>query len=305
MLPFDPKIRAAADTSYHRGLEAWARGERKEALRLFRRALRGNPRHAAAWNALALAALQRGRVKEAEERFLRAVEAGRREFELRAAKPRSDDPVGRAWLEARRSLALLASRRRLHAVAATELARVLEDDPDDALGVRFILGEEHHRAGALDRAIAAYRLAPEEPGARYSLALAHHALGRLAAVGPALLRSFVANRYVAPMLLGEPWAPLDGYHATNMAEPEWARAYVVRMESLWRSTAGALDALRRAWQADPVRDWRATLDGLAVRLGHADARRRSELLDEWVFLITDDTVTRVLESAGFDEPLSP
>jgi tetratricopeptide (TPR) repeat protein len=84
MMPFNPKVRAAADSSFQLGLEAWARGERKEALRLFRRALRGNPRHAAAWNALALAALQRGRVKESEERFLRAVEAGRREFEIGA-----------------------------------------------------------------------------------------------------------------------------------------------------------------------------------------------------------------------------
>ncbi len=297
MRPFDPKRRAAADASFERGLEAWAAGERKDALRFFRRSLRANPRHAGAWNALARAALQRGRVKDAEDRFLRAVEAARRDFELGASSPRADDPVGRAWLEARRSLALLASRRRLHSVAASELERILDDDPSDALGVRFVLGEEHHRAGALDRAILAYRLAPEEPGARFGLSLALHERGDAADVRPALLRAFVANRYVAPMLLGRPWLPLDGYHATNMAEPEWARAYVDRMGRRWRRTAAALAVLDETWSAVPVRAWRAELDDVAVRMAVGGPDVRSALLDEWVGLITDRAVAAVLDRA--------
>ena len=50
-------------------------------------------------------------------------------------------------------------------------------------------------------------------GCAFGLALAKlRARGPTAEIGAALLTGFVANRYVAPMLLGEAWDRLDAFH---------------------------------------------------------------------------------------------
>lgn len=87
-------------------------------------------------------------------------------------------------------------------------------------------------------------------------------------MGMPLLLGFAGNRYLAPLLLGERWRRLQGFHGTSQAEPEWARDYVDRQGDLWRRVEGSADMLRRWWSAEPVRAWRARLDDLIVRLGH-------------------------------------
>ncbi len=86
-----------------------------------------------------------------------------------------------------------------------------------------------------------------EVGCAFGLALAkHRAQGPAADIGEALLIGFAANRYVAPMLLGESWERLDAFHGTNMAEPEWAHDVIVAQADLWQTVPRGA-ALLRFW----------------------------------------------------------
>lgn len=74
--------------------------------------------------------------------------------------------------------------------------------------------------------------------------------------GEPLLTGFAANRYVAPMLLGEGWKRLDAFHGTNMAEPEWADDVVKAQADLWHAVPCGAELLRFWWCAASVVTWR-------------------------------------------------
>jgi hypothetical protein len=113
----------------------------------------------------------------------------------------------------------------------------------------------------------------EEVGCAFGLALAKlRAQGASAEIGGALLTGFAANRYVAPMLLGESWARLDAFHGTNMAEPEWAHDVVTAQADLWHAVPRGAELLRSWWMARPIATWRRKLDEIMVRLKDRVAR---------------------------------
>jgi hypothetical protein len=172
----------------------------------------------------------------------------------------------RPYLRALANLASTRHRQEKYSEAAEIYERMLRMNPNDNQGVRWLLGESHHRLGHLELAIKAYEAALEEPGCCYGLALALHQRGQPGA-GLALVRAFAANSYVAPMLLGERWERVDSWHPTNLVEPEWAADYVERQGDLWRRTPGAAEFLRRWWSAEPVRRW---LGELGQVLGELD-----------------------------------
>jgi hypothetical protein len=75
------------------------------------------------------------------------------------------------------------------------------------------------------------------------------AFGRPRTSGSRCSPGFAQNRYVAPMLLGEPWERLDAFHGTSMAEPEWADDVVQAQAHFWQrqglaDNGGLLAALR-------------------------------------------------------------
>jgi hypothetical protein len=156
-------------------------------------------------------------------------------------------------------------RQERYAEALEIHERLLRMNPNDNQGVRWLLGEGYHRLGRLEVAIKAYEAALEEPGCCYGLALALFEAGE-ARAGLAVLRGFARNRYVAPMLLGEPWTRIDARHGTNMAEPEWAAAYVERQGDLWRKVPESRAFLHRFWTAEPVRCWLAETEDLMREL---------------------------------------
>lgn len=299
MNPFEPEARKEAERTYR---EAFARfveaRHRQEAVRLLHAAVSTYPDHAASWNLLALAALSRGRVKDAEERLEKARRAAENEFRRRIARRSVDDPVYREWLVARKNIALVKSRRREHAEAALLLEELLADAPSDPLNVRWLVGEEWLKAGEPDCALERLREVGDEPGCRYTHALVLHVLDRPAERDRALLRAFVANRYVPPLLLGNPMPRRRGFHPSNMAEPEWARGYVRRMERVWKKTRGALRALEWVWQAPGVVTWRQNIVDVSVRIVRADPRRRGELLDRLVDLISEPRLEQLARSVS-------
>jgi hypothetical protein len=149
------------------------------------------------------------------------------------------------------------------------------------------------RVGDNEGAVEAFeKVMAEEVGCAFGLALARLlALGPSAEIGEALLTGFAANRYVAPMLLGERWERLDAFHGSNMAEPEWASDVVSAQADLWYAIPRSAEVLRFWWAAPPVATWRRELDDTMIRLKDlppSDAR--SALVRTWSDLGSDEKV---------------
>jgi tetratricopeptide (TPR) repeat protein len=199
----------------------------------------------------------------------------------------------RPYLRALGNLALvLAEQHRWPEALAIHL-RILDLNPNDNQGVRYLVGVEHLRVGDDQAAIQAFeKCAEEEVGCAFGLALARlRAFGRAAEVGEPLLMGFAANRYVAPMLLGERWQRLDAFHGTNMAEPEWADDVLKAQADLWHAVPRGAEVLRFWWSAPVVATWRKELDENMVKLeGLPISTKRSALVATGFALRSRDTL---------------
>jgi len=267
-----------AERLFDEGMERWWEGDRRTACRWFRKALKLHPGHADAHNHMGIRWLDEGRIKQAERHFLAAVEGGAGTIVQEAGQVTWSFLENRPYLRGLANLALVRHRQGRYVEEVEIYERVLRMNPNDNQGVCWLLGEGYHRMGRLDVAIKAYEAALEEPGCCYGLGLALHELGQPGA-GLALVRAFAANRYVAPMLLGERWARVDAWHSSNMVEPEWAADYVERQGDLWRRASGSAELLRRWWSAAPVRRWLGEIEELMREMdGLEPGDRRSMLV---------------------------
>ena len=283
-----------ADGLFDEGMEYWWGGDRTTACRLFRKAVKLDPCHSEANNHLGIERMERGQLGAAERHFLAAIEGGERNVVREVGQVRWGFLENRPFLRALGNLALLRRRQERYREAVEIWERLLFLNPNDNQGIRWLLGEGYHRLGDFDQAIKAYEKGLEEPGCRYSLALALHETKQDHKVGLALLRAFEANRYIAPMLLGEKWKALKGFHGTNMAEPEWAADYVQQQGDLWRRVPSSAELLLRWWQAEPVRNWIAELDETVVQLGRrGPGEERGEVLGRQRGLVAESTLRKI------------
>ena len=274
----------AADEVFDQGMEHWWAGERRSATKWFRRALELDPQHADAHNHLGIARLEARKLKAAEEHFRAAIDGGQRQLERDGSQVCWGFIENRPYLRGLGNLALVLSARKKWAEALAIHQQILRLNPNDNQGVRHLIGIEYLRVGDNHGAITAFeKCLHEEVGCAFGLALARlRALGPTADIGEALLTGFAANRYVAPMLLGEPWGRLDMFHGTNMAEPEWAREVIDAQADLWQAVPGGADLLRFWWAAPPVVTWRLELDEVMMRLKDLPvSNERSAAVGKW------------------------
>ncbi len=259
---------ASANHVFGEGMEHWWAGDRRSALKCFRRALKLDPQHADAHNHLGIASLEARRLKDAEQHFRAAIDGGQRNVERDGMQVPWGITENRPYLRALGNLALVSAEQRKWPEALAIHQRMLALNPNDNQGVRWLIGVEYLQVGDDKGAIAAFeRCAAEEVGCSFGLALAHlRAFGLSADVGEPLLLGFAANRYVAPMLLGEPWERLDAFHGTNTAEPDWANDVVKAQADLWHAVSRGCELLRFWWSVPPVATWRKKLDENMVKL---------------------------------------
>lgn len=294
-----PTAFQVADAIFDEGMEHWWVGDRRAAARSFRRALKRDPLHADALNHLGIIDLDARRLKSAERNFRAAVEGGVRGLRYEDGKLPWAILDNRPYLRALANLALVCIEREEWAEALAVHERMLKLAPDDNLGVRFLIGIEYLHVGDAESAIRSFAdAAHEEVGCAFGLALARlRASGLSADIGAALLTGFAANRYVAPMLLREDWEPLDGWHGSNMAEPEWARSVYNAQADFWFATSRARELLRFWWMAPAVASWRRQLDQIMVRLKESPASaERSELIAEGIDLRSEATIGELVRS---------
>lgn len=140
-----------------------------------------------------------------------------------------------------------------------------------------------------------YKKGEDDGTTQFGMGLVLLDLGRVVEADRALLRGMAANRYVAPMLFGDRWTLLDGWHGTNLAEPEHADGVVSSTRDLWYRNPDHLDHLADLWHHPAVEAWRDQLDDSMVAL--RDARGagpdRSALLTRYFALMREDEIERV------------
>ncbi len=299
-----PVANRPADDAFHAGMEHWWAGDRRRAVRSFRHALELDPQHADAHNHLGIVSLEARKLKAAERHFRAAIDGGQRHLERDGAEVHWGFIENRPYLRGLANLALVLAEQRNWAEALAIHKQMLRLNPNDNQGIRYLLGPECLRVGDNDGAIDAFqKCLHEEVGCAFGLALAKlGAQGPSAEIGQALLIGFAANRYVAPMLLGDTWERLDAFHGTNMAEPEWANDVIAAQADLWQAVPRGAELLRFWWAAAPVATWRGKLDRIILRLKDlAPSNERSALVSEWNMLRSEETVqalVRTLRSAS-------
>lgn len=293
LLPTTTASFESADHVFDEGMEYWWDGDRRSALKYFRRALKLHPQHADAHNHLGIASLEARKLKDAEQHFRAAIDGG----EHRIERDRELVPwailENRPYLRALGNLALVLAEQRKWPEALAIHQRILALNPNDNQGVRYLIGVEHLQVGDNRGALEAFEKGlGEEVGCAFGLALVRlRAFGPSADVGEPLLIGFAANRYVAPMLLGERWERVDAFHGSSMAEPEWADDVVKAQAELWHAVPRGAEVLRFWWSAPSVATWRKKLDENMVKLKELPASSdRTALIAEASALRSEQTV---------------
>lgn len=294
-----PVTNRAADETFDEGMEHWWAGDRRGAAKLFRRALEIDPLHADAHNHLGIVSLEARKPKVAEQHFRAAIDGGQRHLERDGAEVHWGFIENRPYLRGLANLALALVEQKKWAEALAIHKQMLKLNPNDNQGVRTLIGPECLRVGDNDGAIRAFEnCLHDEVGCAFGLALARlRARGASAEIGDALVTGFAANRYVAPMLLCEPWERLDAFHGTNMAEPEWAHDVIGAQADLWQEVPRGAELLRFWWMAPPIATWRRKLDELMVRLKDLPvSKQRSAVASDWSALRSEETIRELVRT---------
>jgi hypothetical protein len=142
------------------------------------------------------------------------------------------------------------------------MERMMQWDPSDSLGIRFLIGSEYFRQEREREALEIFeRDAPSYPPYYYELGLLKFIAGDTVAAATSLRRGFVANVYIAEMLCGmsDP-VPMVIWQGSNLHEPSTAADYVSAYRRIWQYP-GALHFLR--WLHTHPRIMRERADILA------------------------------------------
>jgi len=249
----------AQDLMYE-GWEALSRDPR-EAEQLFKKALQRDPGLADAHNGMGSIARACGDLRQAEAHYRTALEKAR-------ARLSTEDPQAFEWwgehetrpyMRARHSLGLLYEELGRYEEAIAEYRAILERNPNDNQGVRYLLAPLYQFKGDLEGALRAYqefaRDYPDDmgdPHHSFNWGLALYAAGKQRDAVAKLRAACFENLYLAPVLLGQRVKRHRIWHAINTAEPDYAEDYPALYGKLWEETPGALNFLRRLWTAPEV-----------------------------------------------------
>jgi tetratricopeptide (TPR) repeat protein len=191
------------------------------------------------------------------------------------------------------------SRLKRHRDALKIIELMLERNPSDNQGVRYLLGSVALQSGDHARARAAFLAdAADYPPYYYDLALSYMLTGEWVAAATALRRGFAGNPYIAEMLTGHPNpSMLPIWHDSNLAEPETADDYILTSGALWRDAPGSRAFTRWLFNHSKVMVERASIvECRELMLSAGDAPARSKIAKREAQLIAaiDDTISTAI-----------
>lgn len=271
--------RERARDTLDQGLDLLAEGDEEEAGRYFFKSIEIDPTYADGYNHLANIVWRKGDWKQAEGLYRKA---------LACAEPEVKDmPQGGFWgiLESRpymralHGLGLTLWKQNRLEDAVTIFERMLNLNPNDNQGVRYLMGPVLHQMGNLEEAVKWYKQNRDDPHNLYNYGLALIQQDRLEEAAKVLISAVFANPYIAPMLLGDKLPRRDWWHGTNLVEPEYAEDYVTEYGSWWGREERPLVFLRAVWRSEGVQQ--NLKDFLSIRR----AMKKAKTPDERVTLI--------------------
>lgn len=245
-------VREQAEETLDEGLEFLDAGEEEEAGRYFFRSVEIDPTYADGYNHLGNIAWRKGDWKQAENLYRKAVQLAEPEVK--------DIPKGHFW-------GILESRpymRALHGLGLTAwkegqideaigiFKQMLELNPNDNQGVRYLMGPLFHEKGDLEEACKWYRENSDDPHNLYNYGLALLQQKKIERATQILIFAISSNPYVAPILLGKRLPRRDWWHGISWAEPDCARDYLEDYGFWWEKDKSSLTLLDSIWSSAEV-----------------------------------------------------
>ncbi len=197
------------------------------------------------------------------------------------------------------ALCYLQLRQRKNAVPLLE--KILRCNPEDNQGVRYMLGSEYLRTGETGKALEIFKAEAERyPPYHYERGLLHLMDGDWAQAATSLRRGFVANGYIAEMLLGNPEPrPHTIWHSDNFAEADYAGEYVSRHGDLWERNPFAIKFINWLYHHSAVLSERAKIVACQEELlWEQNVEKRKALIErenEAVSRIDDALSKRIIQ----------
>ncbi|MCF8112800.1 MAG: tetratricopeptide repeat protein [Desulfotignum sp.] len=131
-----------------------------------------------------------------------------------------------------------------HKKAVQSMEQHLALNPNDNIGIRYLIGDAYIQAGLPGKAKKILsEIRKEFPPAAYSLALLFFKKGKYIEAATAMRLGILQNPYIAEALTGRTHlSPRLYWHGTNLAAPETAVLYLENSgRDIWMSTPGAVD----------------------------------------------------------------
>lgn len=204
------------------------------------------------------------------------------------------DPATRPLLRARYGKAMTLWQTGDHHGAAEEFLHILERNPADHQGVRFLIPMVWMLAERLDAAGAYFsnygKTYPDdfpEPAFLFGKALWHYLEGDEAGAKKTYRRAMLKNFYIAPLLVDAPAPPSNLWHPGDRAERPYAEEFIDAYAVLWDRDSGSLRLVREV-----LDESRAEIERLvahrAKMLDYQDQRYEPAYKANWQKLLEED-----------------
>lgn len=214
-----------ADQVFDEGMEYSWSGQAKKAFQTYRRALEIHPGHVDAHVHIGNFLTRLGHYEEAGESYAAAVEEGRQQ--LGQIEP------GNAWLDidtrpfmrGLHGLGLVLEKQRAWSKALECYLELLKIDPDDHIGIRYLVGRVYHELGDPIKAEECYTNASDWPDGAWSLVWLYLEQGELYKASLAAVKALEANAHVPAVFLEYRHLMSDHVNHCAMHSYEQAVAY--------------------------------------------------------------------------------
>ncbi len=190
-----------ADEVFDEGMEYSWSGQAKKALQSYRRALEIHPGHVDAHVHIGNFLTRLGHYKEARKSYTAAVEEGRQQL--------GEIEPGTAWLDidtrpfmrGLHGLGLVLEKLKERNKALECYRELLKIDPDDHIGIRYLIGRVHHELGDMSMAEECYQNASDWPDGAWSLVWLYLEQKELYKASLAAVKALEANAHVPAAFL--------------------------------------------------------------------------------------------------------
>lgn len=232
--------------TYYEAADLFYMGELKEAQKELRNILNEDPYFLNGHSLLGDIESSWGNWNKAHKHYQKALEMGNRvipdNFEGRI---RWGFTENRPYLTSLHTMGLYYINEGNHEKATELFERLLEYNPDDNQGIRFIVGDLYFLQNKFKLAQEYYEANLDFPPYLYSYGLLHFSLGNKVKAITYFRKAILENIYISDLLRSKvPLIPYEIWYASNFEMPETAYDYTDIMILKWLEFPEALDLLQ-------------------------------------------------------------